>query len=127
MRWSNQSSPTYRDGHHILHNRQEWSLRPEAQYIREHPSLIPRIPREVHEELHKACPPVPLLGFYALKRTVKMWTPDNFTLASIDNLQFAIEDAAKHEKSHEIESQLAYLAIEALELQKPFIREGLRR
>lgn len=116
----------YRDSHHLLHHRQEWSLRPEAAAIREHPSLIPRMNRELHEELHRKCPPVPLLGFYALKRTLSVWRPQQNVLDSLDGLVVAIEDAARHEKSHPIESELAHLAISALELQRPFIELSLQ-
>jgi len=114
----------YQDGHHVIFNRQEWNLRPEAQAIREHPSLIPRLDRAVHEELHRECPPVPLLGFYALKRTLKEWYPQRDTLESMDSLLFAMDLAAQSEKAHLIESELVRLAMQAVELQKPFIKEG---
>lgn len=115
-------SERYRDGHHILHERREWTNRPQASAIREHPSLIPRIPRELHEEIHANVPPVPLLGYYALVRTAKLWTPDPDTITSMENLMEAIDKASKHERSHPIESDLAHLAIQAIDLQRPFLR-----
>lgn len=54
------------DRHHILFNRQEWRLRPESLAIREHPSLVPAVHRDIHEELHGACPAVPALGYNTL-------------------------------------------------------------
>lgn len=113
------------DAHHLIHSKRDWSTRPETLIIREHPSLIPRIDRDTHEALHRACPPVPLLGYHALLRTIRLWTPHEDTIRSMDNLMFAIEEASWHPKSHPIESALAELAIQAIDLQKPFVRSGL--
>lgn len=113
------------DGHHILHSKRSWSMYAESLQMRENHTLIPKIDRDTHEALHRACPPVPLLGYHALQRTIRLWTPDEDTLKSVDNLMFAIEEASWHPKSHPIESALAELAIQAIDLQKPFIREGL--
>lgn len=114
-----------RDGHHILHNRQEWSLRPEASALRETPSLIPRIDREVHNEIHRVCPAVPLLGYHALLRTRSNFEPTGSTMKDIDNLQYAIEDAIQHPRSHPIERGLGDLALWAIDLQKPILKEEL--
>lgn len=116
-----------RDGHHILHHRQEWSLRPYARQLRETPSLIPRIDRDAHESLHANCPPVPLLGHYALMGTVARFQPTGDTLRDISGLQSAMEQATRSSRFHPIERDLAGLAIEALDLQIPFIKEGLIR
>lgn len=114
-----------RDGHHVLHHRQEWRLRDDAKYIREHHSLVPVIHRDVHEALHRACPAVPALGYYALKRTRYLWVPDDDTMTSLDNLQFAMQEAGLHPAVHPLERQFLYLVIHAIDLQKPFIQEGL--
>jgi len=113
------------DGHHIIHTKAHYTISPEARQLRNEPSLIPRIDRDAHNELHANCPAVPLLGYHTLNRVVKDFYPQRTTLASIDDLLFAIENAARHEKAHPIESKLAFLAIEAIELQVPYIREGL--
>lgn len=115
-----------RDGHHVLHYKQEWRLRPEAKKIREHESLIPTIDRSLHNEIHKECPPVPMLGYHALKRTGILWVPSRDTLESIDNLLFAIDRATQTPRTHRIERELGLLTIEAIELQKPFLKEGLQ-
>jgi hypothetical protein len=115
------------DRHHILHYRQEWTLRPGAEKLRESRPLVPTLPREVHNEIHANCPPVPLLGYHALARTVKLYRPlMGDTLGSMDNLMFAIEEAADHPRSHPIERDLAELAIQAVDLQRPYIKEGLQ-
>lgn len=114
------------DGHHILHHRQEWTLRPEAAALRESPPLIVEIPRSLHNEIHKNVPPVPLLGHYALFRTLRAYNPvQGDSLASIDNLLLAIEEAARSPKSHAIEKTLAELAVEAIDLQRPYIKQGI--
>lgn len=114
----------YRDGHHILHNKQEWLLRPDARSLRETPTLIPRIERDAHVEIHQNCPPVPLLGYYALQRTLSMFEEGDTTIQSMDNLMKAIEHAANHPKAHIIEKHLAELAIWSIDLQRPFIAEA---
>ncbi len=114
-----------RDGHHILFNRQEWRLRPEALRIREHPSLIPNLDRDAHEELHANCPAVPPLGYYTLVRVAKNWYPQRDTLRSMDELMHAIDKAADHPLAHDIERGVAHLAVEAIGLQRPYVAEGL--
>lgn len=116
----------WRDSHHILHNKQEWSLRPDAKSLREHQSLIVPLHRSEHNEIHKHCPAVPLLGYHALQRTFAMYEPSHTPVESMDNLMKAIEHAANHPKAHIIEKHLAELAIWAVDLQKPFIAEATR-
>lgn len=113
------------DKHHVMHYRQEWTLRPEAKAIRDHPSLIPSLHRETHEHLHARCPGVPALGYQTLIRVLKNWYPQRDTLQSMGDLQYAIDAAAQHPQVHPIERELAKLTIEAIGLQKPWIEEGL--
>lgn len=112
--------------HHILHNRREWTLRPEARKLRETPSLVPVLGYwAIHQELHANCPPVPCLGYNGLLAVYKEFKPTNDTFTSMDNLLFAIETASKHPKAHPVERELALLAMEAIDLQRPYIREGI--
>lgn len=111
-----------RDRHHLLNPAREWSLRPEGKKLRESQGLIPLIDRDLHETIHRECPPVPLLGFYALQRTVREFQPHPDTLISIDNLMFAIEASGRHPKAHPIERELSSLAIQALDLQRGYLR-----
>ena len=112
----------YKDGHHILHHKQVWSLRPQARQLRETPSLIPRIDRDTHEAIHASCPPIPLLGYQALSRTLSRFDPTQDTLQTMGRLQSAIEYSVRHPKAHPIEKELAQLAIMAIDLQKPYLR-----
>lgn len=112
--------------HHILHNRKEWTLRPEARKLRETPSLIPVLGTwAIHKELHDNCPPVPCLGYNGLLQAYKNFEPTDDTFTSVDNLLFAIEKASHHPKAHPVERELAQLAVEAIDLQRPYIKEGL--
>jgi hypothetical protein len=115
-----------RDQHHILHNRQEWELRPEARRLRGARTLMPELDRRVHDEIHAVCPPVPLLGYYALRLIEQNFEEGRNTLQSMDNLMHAIDLSAAHPKTHYIERGMADLAIQAIELQRPWIADGMR-
>lgn len=114
-----------RDRHHILHNRIEWTARPQAAELRERPELIPTLDRSVHNEVHRIAPPVPLLGYYALTRTLALYEPQPTTIESLDNLILAVDKASQHRKAHRIERSLADLAIEALEIQRAILRGNI--
>ena len=117
----------YNDDHHIVHNRQEWELRPEGKLIRQTPSLIVHIPRSEHDYIHANSPAIPLLGIHALQRTANFFRPSGDTLTDISRLQSSIERAVKHPKSHEIETRLGHLAIESLDIQRLLIKEILKK
>ena len=111
--------------HHVLHARRHWNSTEEAQYLRRIPQLIPPIEQEWHSELHKNCPAVPLLGYHTLKRVAADFLPQRMPLDSIADLLIAIDTASRHHKVHPIERELAGLAIEAIELQIPYIEQGI--
>lgn len=111
-----------RDRHHIFNTKLEWEARREAAAIRQSAPLIPTIDRDLHNEIHRLTPPVPLLGYHALKQVLGRYQPQRTTLASIDNVVSAIEYAARHPKAHDIERAQAHLAIEAIILQRDILR-----
>jgi len=112
------------DKHHLLFTEQHWSSNKTAQALRTQQSLIIRLSREVHEENHRQNPAVPLLGYYTLSRTLSMYEPEKTPLASAESLMTAIEIAANHPRAHDIEKNLAELAIWAIDLQRPFIKNS---
>ena len=112
--------------HHILHERVAWDSRKESKSLRDTHSLIPRIDRKLHDELHQACPHVPLLGSYALQHVRREFEPTGNTLQDMDGLMNAIESASRHPKAHEIERNLAEFDISAIDLQRPFIRYAMQ-
>lgn len=103
----------------------QWSAEPIGKRLREQSSLIFTISRENHERIHKETPPVPLLGYYALLSTLHNYEPAYNPVKDIDGLCGAIEKATRTPRAHQIERDLAGLAIEAIQLQKPIIFEGI--
>ena len=102
----------------MLHSRQEWTLRPAAAALRESPRLIPLIDRDVHDEIHRITPTVPLLSYHVLQNTVARFEPQCTTVETIDNLMMSIDRAAGHFRAHRLERALAAIAIETLDLQR---------
>lgn len=118
----------FRDAHHIIHHRADWELRPAGKFIRRIPALVPVIDRSAHEYLHRNSPHVPLLGYNALQlvaRDMRSYSNNPDTFAVVDALRFAIDDAGRHPRAHDVERQLAVLANEAIEVQLPFLKEAL--
>ena len=111
--------------HHIMHEAASHNSRAESRYLRNQPTLIPRIDRLAHNEIHDVCPAVPLLGSYALQSVVRTFEPGRDTFESVSNLLSSIELASRHPKSHRIETELAQLSIQAIEMQMPFIKDAL--
>lgn len=114
------------DRHHILFERSTWSSNSEAQRLRSTRSLIPRIDREVHDEIHNHLETVPLLGRKAMFRVVNLFEPTGNTITDIDQLARAIDRATKPGSSPQNERDLGGLAIEALFLQRRILSSNLR-
>lgn len=106
------------DRHHVLNTKNHWSSIKEAKQLRD--SYVYRIDREVHNDIHKYCPPVPLLGYYALRGVLRNINPTGEPLQDLDELCSAIDLTNKHPKAHPIERDLGALSIEAIRLQIPF-------
>ena len=84
--------------------------------------------RDPHDALHDAVPYVPTLGRHLMalvNRDLLVVRGDY--IRSIESLMFEIEDKTKDRRVSELEAGVANLAVHALELQLPFIREGLIR
>ena len=112
------------DRHHVLWNKREWESRPQYKQLRETHGLIVPMEREAHNELHRAVPFVPVLGYYGILAVNKAFEEGTDHLESIDNLALAIDSIHKNKRMSELERGLANLALESVELQLPFIREG---
>lgn len=116
-----------KDCHHLLNTARQWNAEPIGKKLRENGSLIFRIDREVHEELHREVPPVPLLGHYALLGTIQRYQPSYDPTKDLDALCLAMDKTVRGSRFNPIERELAGLAMEVIQLQKPFIYEGLVR
>lgn len=110
------------DRHHILFERSTWISNPQAKNLRNTQSLVPRIDRGVHEEIHHNVPMVPLLGRQAMFKVVNLFEPSGHTLEDIDLLARSIERATR--QGPPIERELGGLAIETLMQQKYILRSN---
>lgn len=117
---------SYGERHHILHHRTAHESNKDNHWLRTKAiGMIALLDPDVHDELHKACPGVPPLDLFTAQRVRRLYIADQNPLKAIDNYMFAVDLASQHPKSHDIEVQLSQLAIQAVEMQKPFIKEGL--
>jgi len=110
------------DKHHLLSTRAAWTSHPDGKWLREQPSLIRTLERDVHETIHKECPAVPLLGYQALHIVRGLYEPRETVLGSIDALTMAIQQAEHARGMHHIDSRLCQLAIQAIRLQIPYLK-----
>lgn len=112
------------DRDHVFWTEPHWTSSKTANRLRSTPSLIINTPRPIHELRHAETPPVPLLGHHAIVSVLKRYYPGSTPIKSVDNLLNAIEASAEHPRVHEIERNLADLAVWAIELGKPYWRES---
>ena len=112
--------------HHVLFTRETQSSQKATKALRASRWLIPYIEHEAHKELHRTVATVPVMDHYMGVRVLATFSPvDGDYLATMDNFMFSIEDAMQHPRVGIIERGLGELVIAAIELQKPFIKEGL--
>lgn len=111
--------------HHILHYEKYWDANKDNHKLRQSMGMIALMDYDVHADLHRQCPGVPPLDIFMAQRVNKLYVPHPNPLQGIDNIRYAIEEAMRNPNAHELERQVAMLAIEAVTVQAPFIREGL--
>lgn len=107
------------DRHHVLFTKNHWNATKESKALRE--MYLYPLDREVHEEIHRNCAPVPLLGYYALTSVLRNVHPVRKPQHDLNELVSAIDLSTRHYKTHPIERGLGELAIEAINNQLPFI------
>lgn len=113
------------DRHHVLERRTDWESNKLSAKLRRTKSLIPEIPRDLHNKLTDDCPIVPLLGMRALQLVDADFRPSNDTLNSIDRLLCSINKASKSEALHWIERDLAELCMHSIEMQLPYLKGNI--
>lgn len=113
------------DKHHVLYNAREWESRPQYKELRQNPGLIIPIDRDVHNELHRNVAHVPVLGYYGILAVNKEFYRGRTPLDNVENLMFAIETIQKNDRMTEIDKGLAELALMAVDLQRPYIVDGI--
>lgn len=87
--------------------------------------LVARIGAGVHRELHQAVPGVPVLDIFSQQRVANLYIPTDNVLENMEAYMYAVEEAMSSPKSHSIERQVASLVIHAIDLQRPFIKDGM--
>lgn len=112
--------------HHILHSEKAWNADSAGMKLRRQPSLIFEMDREAHKELHQQTPAIPVLSHYAILGTLANYYPTYKPEQDIDSLCKAIEYSVDNPRTHKLERNLAELAIEGIQLEKPLILDGLR-
>jgi hypothetical protein len=85
--------------------------------------MIPVLRRGDHDIMHQVVPIVPALGHNTLRNVPELWTPRGNTLQDIDSLCLAIDKASAPHRVHQLERDLAGLAIEALMMEKQVLLE----
>ena len=113
------------DKHHVLFNKREWESRPQYKELRQNSGLIVPIDRDVHNELHRSVTQVPVLGYYGIMAVQKEFYRGRTHLDTVDNLLFALESVEGHPRLSDLDKALASIALQAVEIQRPFIVEGL--
>lgn len=116
--------PSGIDRHHVLYNKREWESRPQYKELRQNPGLIVPMDREIHNDLHRSVPFVPVMGYHGIMAVIREFHRGRTHLDTIDNLMFATEESIKNPKMSDLEKALSGLALESLEMQRPFIVEG---
>ena len=112
------------DRHHVLFNKREWESRPQYKELRQNPGLIVPMDRDIHNELHRSLAHVPVLGYHAIMAVNKEFYRGRTHLETLDNLMFAIESLENHPRLPDLDKSLANIALQSLDIQKPFIIEG---
>lgn len=105
--------------HHIFYQRRLWNKSENGARIRQSCGLIVPMDAEIHKELHyELLGGVPLLGGAALKSVLQDFERKDTYFGCIDSVMLAI---------HRTEDPMKDLALNALEAQLPFIRDGITR
>lgn len=111
--------------HHACFERAVWESRKDLKLIRTMNAMMFRLYVEPHGELHNALASVPVPDRFMAGRILRNFESGSGALQNIDNFCFAVEEARTHHKTQAIERGVGLLIIDAMEIQKPFILDGL--
>lgn len=112
--------------HHLQFPRKLHDAHPDTRELRRNCWLIPPINEIGHIALHSEVILVPPLDRFTAGRVLKDFVPQKGDyIGSMYNLISSIDEALKHPKARAIEIENAQVAIHAIELQVPFIKEYL--
>lgn len=114
--------------HHVNFPRTIHNSQPQLSQIRNHQGLIVPMELDMHEALHAEVAIVPPMSYHMAQRAFRGFMDYGFGinyLNNIGNLQKGIEEAMEHPKASDLEISIGRLTLAALDMQKPFIRDGL--
>lgn len=113
-------------GHHILYEKSQWSCQENARRLRRTPELIPKMDNDVEIELHRNITAVPILPDCIAGLVLANFEPvRGDTLKSVDNLLFSLARVALHYRDRELEHKMVELTMLGVDLQRPYVREGM--
>lgn len=114
-------------GHHVLFYRAQWEAMPATKELRQKPGLIVPGIRGPHDFLHRHIEHVPAISHYMAMHALQEYVdhPRNH-LRSADSVMRAIEKATEHPRATPVEIAVGELAIRAIDLQRPYLREMTR-
>ena len=114
------------DRHHVLFDRASWRSADVRRDLREVTWLIPPITRDAHQELHKAVEIVPTSDWHTLARVRREFepVPGDF-IKSIGNFCLALDESIHRPRASQLITDIGELTIQAIEMQIPFIEDGL--
>ena len=112
--------------HHILYPNRIWTAFDSGRRLRQTPELIVPMYKTAHTHLHAVLEQVPLPDTYMLDYIVKNYEPvhDNF-IKSIYALQNILHEATNEMRVSDIARMTGEIAVRALEIQIPIIKQGL--
>lgn len=115
----------YTDAHHVLFERRLWEANQPGKALRSSPGLLVPMYRDAHEALHKEVAFVPPLTYKLGQSVLALYNDDPTShRRSVDNFLFAVEETINRPKTSHLERTLGYLALDSVEMQIPFMREG---
>lgn len=112
--------------HHTLFNRAAWESHEATKSLRNNRWLIPPLECQVERQIHADIAVVPLLDPVTAIHVRQDFQPveGNF-VASMYSYIRSVENAIRHPKSSALQKTLGALSAQAVELQIPYVEEGL--
>lgn len=112
--------------HHPLYAHAEWVALQGNKSLRAKMGSV-SLEDGLHQELHDRLPAVPTLPHHTALRVNKLWTPSQSTpgIERAHDFIEAVNEAAHHPKVHHIERDIAYLVMESIALQFPYIAQEI--
>lgn len=112
--------------HHTLFNRAAWESHEATKSLRNNRWLIPPLESHVERQIHADIAVVPLLDPVTAIHVRRDFEPveGNF-IATMYSYIRSVETAIKHPKSSALQKTLGALSAQAVELQIPYVEEGL--